>query len=63
MSADPVRYIVDENGQKREVVLSIDDYESLKKDLHDLAKVAERKTEETLFHEEIKINLEQDGLL
>lgn len=39
------QYVVDAEGQKTAVILSIEDYEQLLEDLHDLAVVAERRSE------------------
>jgi hypothetical protein len=57
------RFIVDENGRRTAVVLSLADYERLLEDLHDLRVVAERQGEPTLSLEEVKQNLRRDGLL
>jgi len=32
-----LRYIVDEKGEKKEVVIPVEEYEELLEDLHDLA--------------------------
>ena len=47
-----LRYIINEEGQKEAVVLSIEEYNDLLEDLHDLALVAERSDERTIPHEE-----------
>jgi hypothetical protein len=39
------QYITDTDGQRTGVILSIDEYERLLDDLHDLAVVAERRSE------------------
>lgn len=57
------RYIIDADGKKTEVILSLQQYEQLLEDLHDLAIVAERRDEGTLSLEEVKQRLRQDGLL
>jgi hypothetical protein len=57
------QYLVDAKGNKKGVLLSIERYEQLTEDLHDLAVVAERRDEETISFEEMKRRLKQDGLL
>lgn len=39
------RFVVTEKGQKTDILLSLEEYESLIEDLHDLAIIAERKSE------------------
>ncbi|MGJ3245057.1 MAG: hypothetical protein ACFE0I_03160 [Elainellaceae cyanobacterium] len=58
---DSVReqYITDAEGQKTAVILSIEDYEQLLEDLHDLAMVAERRPETPISLNEMKQRLEQ----
>jgi len=53
------QYIVDKKGQKRAVILSIEEYEQLLEDLHDLAIIAERRDESTINFEEIKKRLKK----
>ncbi len=43
MSHRNASFIVDKDGRKTAVVLAIEDYEELLKDLHDLAVIAERR--------------------
>jgi hypothetical protein len=57
------QYLVDAKGNKKGVLLSIERYEKLTEDLHDLAVVAERRDEEPISFEEMKRRLKQDGLL
>lgn len=57
------QYIVDHSGQKRFVVLKIEEYEELMEDLHDLAIMAERRDDERLSIEEFEEDLKRDGLL
>jgi PHD/YefM family antitoxin component YafN of YafNO toxin-antitoxin module len=57
------QYLVDESGQKTAVVLSMDEYEELLEDIHDLAIIAERKDEPTTNFNDLKKRLEADGLL
>jgi len=58
-----LKYITDENGRKREVILPIKEFENLLEDLEDLAVVAERRDEESVSHEEVIKRLKKDGLL
>ena len=57
------QFLVDAKGNKKGVLLSIERYEQLTEDLHDLAVVAERRDEEPISFEEMKRRLKQDGLL
>lgn len=57
------QYLVDAKGNKKGVLLSIERYEQLTEDLHDLAVVAERRYEEPISFEEMKRRLKQDGIL
>lgn len=57
------QYVIDSQGRKKGVILSIERYERMTEDLHDLAIVAERRDEGTVSFEEMKRRLEQDGLL
>ncbi|MBO3840681.1 MAG: hypothetical protein JTT17_07715 [Candidatus Brockarchaeota archaeon] len=58
-----LRYIVDEKGEKKEVVIPVEEYEELLEDLHDLAVVAERRGEPTVPLEEIIEKLKRNGIL
>ena len=44
-------YIVNEKGQKKSVILPVDDFRELVEDIEDLAAVAERREESTISHE------------
>ena len=57
------KYVVDSKGRKTGVLLSVEQYEKLLEDLHDLAVVAERRDEETISLSELKRRLKKDGLL
>ncbi len=57
------QYVVDKNGKKTGVLLSVKQYEKLMEDLHDLAVVAERKNEKPITLEEMKRRLKKDGLI
>jgi PHD/YefM family antitoxin component YafN of YafNO toxin-antitoxin module len=55
-------YITDNLGTKKAVILSMEEYEELMEDLHDLAVLAERQKESTVSHtkvvEELRPSLE-----
>jgi PHD/YefM family antitoxin component YafN of YafNO toxin-antitoxin module len=55
------QYVVDTNGNKKAVILAIEQYEQLLEDLHDLAIVAERRQEEPISLEEMQRRLDQYG--
>ena len=57
------KYIVDEAGQKTDIILPMDEYEDLLEDLHDLAVIAERKDEPTVSLDELKRKLRADGII
>jgi len=63
MTDTKVEYIVDEKGQKKAVLVPIEDYEELLEDIQDLAVIAERKEEPTISFDEIKKKLKKDGVL
>lgn len=57
------RFIVDEEGRKTDVILSIEAYEELLKDLHDLAMVARVRNEERTPFEGLEEELKRSGKL
>jgi hypothetical protein len=57
------KYIVDESGAKKAIILPIEDYEELLEDIHDLTVIAERKDEPTISLEELKKKLTADGFI
>jgi hypothetical protein len=57
------QYIIDAKGNRKGVILSIERYEQMTEDLHDLAVVAERRNEQTISLEEMKRRLKQDGIV
>lgn len=59
MSTLQERYVVDAQGSRMAVILSLDQYERLMEDLHDLAIVAERREEEPLSLAEMKRRLRE----
>ncbi len=63
MGALQEQYVVDTEGNKTGVILSLQQYEQLMEDLHDLAIVAERREEEPISLEEMKRRLKEDGFL
>ena len=58
-----IQYITDETGEKRSVILPVEDYEELLEDIQDLVAIAERKNEKSLSLDEVLKNLKADGLL
>jgi PHD/YefM family antitoxin component YafN of YafNO toxin-antitoxin module len=63
MEAVQEHYVVDAKGKKVSVILSLERYERLMEDLHDLAIVAERRDEQPISFEEMKRRLKKDGIL
>jgi PHD/YefM family antitoxin component YafN of YafNO toxin-antitoxin module len=57
------KYVVDETGKKTDVLIPVREYEALMSDLHDLAVVAERRSEGDISLQELKKKLHEDGLL
>ena len=57
------QFVVDTKGKKLSVILSLERYERLMEDLHDLAIVAERRNEQPISFEEMKRRLKKDGIL
>lgn len=57
------QFVVDREGNRKAVILPLEQYERLLEDLHDLAVVAERRDEETVDLAEMKRRLLADGLL
>ena len=56
-----VQYITNEKGKKTGVILAIEEFEALLEDFSDLLIIAERENEETISHEELLAELEEDG--
>lgn len=56
-------YIVDKKGHKKGVLLTIDQYDQLMEDLHDLAVIAQRKNEKTITFEKAAKSLKKNGRL
>ena len=57
------QYVVDSKGRKTAVLLSLERYQKLLEDLHDLVLVAERREEKTISLDDLKRRLKKDGLL
>jgi PHD/YefM family antitoxin component YafN of YafNO toxin-antitoxin module len=57
------QFVVNTNGEKTGVILSLKRYEELMEDLHDLAVVAERRAERPISLEQMKRRLQKDGIL
>ena len=60
---NPARYVVDDNGKRTDVILPVETYERLLKDLHDLTVVAKRRDEETVSVDDVLRRLKDDGLV
>ena len=58
-----VQFITDDKGEKKSVILNINDYQSLMEEIEDLAACAERRNEGTIPHEDFLKELKEDGLL
>lgn len=58
MIQEKKRFLVDERGRKRAVVLPLREYQELLEDLEDLAVIAERRNEPTEPFETVKRRLE-----
>ncbi len=59
----PVQYILDQKGKKKAVIIPLKEYYELLEDLHDLAKIAERRDEEEMGMEEVLKKLKDEGLI
>ena len=57
------QYVINQFGKKAAVLLPIAEFEQLLEDLDDLAKIAERRNEETVTLKDLKAELKTDGLL
>lgn len=63
MAVSQEQFVVDPQGKKTGVILSLKRYQKLLEDLHDLAVVAERRAEKPISLDEIKRRLKKDGFL
>ena len=57
------RYVTNRTGKRTGVVLSLKRYSRLMEDLHDLAVVAERRTERPVRADEMRKRLHKRGLV
>ena len=57
------QFVVDRKGKKTGVILPLRDYQKLQEDLHDLAVVAERRSEKPISAAEVKRRLKRDAVL
>ncbi len=57
------QFVVDTRGKKTGVILPFNQYQKLIEDLHDLAIIAERRSEKPITLEEMKRRLKRDGIL
>ena len=57
------QFVVNTEGKRTAVLLSVNQYEKLLEDLHDLAVVAERRDEAPVPFEDMKRRLQEDGLV
>jgi PHD/YefM family antitoxin component YafN of YafNO toxin-antitoxin module len=57
------QYITDEHGNKKSVILPIEEFEELMEDIEDLAIIAERRKERTISQEQLIEELKEDGLI
>ncbi len=58
-----LQYIIDDKGDKKAVILSMEDFLDLLEDLQDLALLSERRDEPTISHEQTLAELRSDGFL
>lgn len=58
-----ISYVTNKAGDKTAVILSIKEFQELMEDIADLAAVAERRDQPTVRHEQLLIELREDGLL
>jgi hypothetical protein len=57
------RFIIDKKGNKTGVIFSIEDFNELLEDLHDLSIIAERLDEPSISIDELKNRLKKNGIL
>ena len=58
-----LQYVTNEAGQKKAVILPMEEFIELLEDLDDLARLAERRDEPSISLEELILDLKQDGTL
>ena len=57
------QFVIDDAGNRKAVILPLQEYDRLLEDLHDLAVVAERRDEATISFGEMRKRLQEDGFL
>ncbi len=57
------QYIIDANGKKTGIILSLERYQQLLEDLHDLAIIAERRDEKAISLKALKLRLKENELI
>ncbi len=57
------QYVVNPKGKRVSVILSVERYDKLLQDLHDLAVVAERRNQKPISFDEMRRRLKKDGIL
>lgn len=58
-----IKYLVDKKGNKTDVVLTLEEYEELIEDIHDLSVALERQNDKRITLRELEDRLKEDGLL
>ncbi len=59
MTIQAKQYVTDSRGRKKAVILSMQQYERMQQDIHDLAVVAERRDEKVIGLDEMKRRLKK----
>ncbi len=62
MPREKIRFLVDEKGRKKSVVLPMKEYQALVEDLADMAVIAERNGDPTQSLDLVRKNLEEKWL-
>ena len=62
MTLNP-QFVINEKGERVSVMLPVAEYEELLEEIDDLARVAERREEPTISHDELLTRLKADGLV
>lgn len=57
------QYIINENGEKINIILPVSEFYELLEDIEDLAIAAERRNEPTISHNELLKELRNDGII
>ena len=56
-------YVTDSEGNKKAIILPIEEFDELLEDIDDLACIAERRDEPFVAHKKVIENLKRDGYL